>query len=167
MPYLQPIQLVASAALAGIMGAIAAEDFRHFRVPDALNLLAAIAGLVTVWLAARADGLEVWLAMLRAIARLALCGGALWLVREAFYRLRGVDGLGMGDVKLAAAAGLWIGPDLFALAVLFAAIGALAFVAARGFLDGAWPRDRKIPFAFYLAPAIWVCWFLAQLFPPL
>jgi leader peptidase (prepilin peptidase)/N-methyltransferase len=165
LPAFGPVDLWASAALAGIMGAIAAEDLRRFRVPDPLNLLAALAGLATIWFASRAQDAQVWPAILRALAQAALAGGALWAVREAFFRLRGVDGLGLGDVKLAAASGMWIGPHAFSMAVLFAAIGALAFIGVRRLVDGSWPPDRKIPFAFYLAPAIWLCWFLAERFP--
>ncbi|MDQ3560170.1 MAG: prepilin peptidase, partial [Pseudomonadota bacterium] len=87
----------------------------------------------------------------------------LFLLREAFFRLRGVDGLGLGDVKLAAAGGIWLGWELFATAIMLAAIGALAFVATRTILEGPWPRTRRIPFALYLAPGIWVSWFLAGL----
>ena len=164
---LPPVQVAASAALAGIMAAIAAEDLRNLRVPDSLNLAAVIAGLVTVSVSAWTSYSDVWPAVWRALMHMMLCSGALWLVREAFYRLRGIDGLGLGDVKLAAAAGIWIGADLFAFAVLLAAMGALAFVAARRVLEGAWAADRRIPFAFYLAPSIWICWFLSRLFPSL
>ncbi len=160
-----PAQIAASAVLAATMGAIAAEDFRRFRAPDALNLFAAVAGLVAiVGIRSQSGSAEVVAALGSAIVGAVLCGGALFLVREAFFRLRGVDGLGMGDVKLAAAGGIWLGWELFATAVMLAAIGALAFVAARSIVEGPWPRTRRIPFALYLAPAIWACWFLAGYF---
>jgi len=160
-----PAQIAASAVLAATMGAIAAEDFRRFRAPDALNMFAAVAGLVAiVGIRSQSGSAEVVAALGSAIVGAMLCGGALFLVREAFFRLRGVDGLGMGDVKLAAAGGIWLGWELFATAVMLAAIGALAFVAARSIVEGPWPRTRRIPFALYLAPAIWACWFLAGYF---
>jgi leader peptidase (prepilin peptidase)/N-methyltransferase len=160
-----PAQIAASAVLAATMGAIAAEDFRRFRAPDALNLFAAVAGLVAiVGIRSQSGSAEVVAALGSAIVGAVLCGGALFLVREAFFRMRGVDGLGMGDVKLAAAGGIWLGWELFATAVMLAAIGALAFVAARSIVEGPWPRTRRIPFALYLAPAIWACWFLAGYF---
>jgi len=160
-----PAQIAASAVLAATMGAIAAEDFRRFRAPDALNLFAAVAGLVAiVGIRSQSGSAEVVAALGSAIVGAVLCGGALFLVREAFFRLRGVDGLGMGDVNLAAAGGIWLGWELFATAVMLAAIGALAFVAARSIVEGPWPRTRRIPFALYLAPAIWACWFLAGYF---
>jgi leader peptidase (prepilin peptidase)/N-methyltransferase len=165
IPWLEPPQVAVSALLAGLMGTIAAEDLRTFRVPDALNAVVAAAGLGAAWVLARDQGGGAFAAVWRAVLQIALCGGALFLVREAFFRLRGVDGLGLGDVKLGAAAGAWIGAEGFALAVLGAAVAALAFVAVQKRRHGSWEAERRIPFAFYLAPAIWACWFMSRLFP--
>jgi leader peptidase (prepilin peptidase)/N-methyltransferase len=156
-------QAVASAALGGAMGAIAAEDLARFRAPDAANLLAALMGLATAWIAARARVGDPLASVGGALLQGLLCGGALLLLREAFYRLRGVDGLGLGDVKLAGVAGIWLGWELFAVAVTLAAVAALVYVALRSLREGGWPRARRIPFAACLAPAIWVCWYAAQL----
>ena len=161
-PLGDPRQIAASAVLAAAMAAIAAEDFRRFRVPDSWNFLAALAGLATVWLAARSGALA---ALGAAALHGALCGGALWLLREAFLRLRGIDGLGLGDVKLAATGGIWLGWQGFPYAVMLAALSALATVALFTRLHGAWPRQRKIPFALHLAPAIWACWYFLALSP--
>jgi leader peptidase (prepilin peptidase)/N-methyltransferase len=161
---LSPIEIAASAALGGAMAAIAAEDVRSLRVPDGVNAFAAIVGLATIWIEARSAGHD-WLAALGVAAlAAALCGGALYIVREAFYRLRGFDGLGFGDVKLGATAGIWLGWQQFPFAVLMAATGALAYVVWRTAADGLWPKDRRIPFAAFLAPAVWMCWYLSELF---
>jgi leader peptidase (prepilin peptidase)/N-methyltransferase len=159
---LSPGEVAASAVLGGAMAVIAAEDVRRLRVPDSVNAFAAIAGLAMIWIEARSTG-DDWLAALGAAAlAAALCGGALYIVREAFYRLRGFDGLGFGDVKLGATAGIWLGWEEFPFAVLMAATGALAYVLWRTAADGAWPKDRRIPFAAFLAPAIWLCWLLSR-----
>jgi leader peptidase (prepilin peptidase)/N-methyltransferase len=164
-PFGDLLQIAASAVLGGTMAAIAAEDFRRFRVPDSWNFLAALAGLATAWLAARSAGSDPLAALGAAALHGALCGGALWLLREAFLRLRGIDGLGLGDVKLAATGGIWLGWQGFPYAVMLAALSALATVALFSRLHGAWPRQRKIPFALHLAPAIWACWYLFSLSP--
>ena len=157
------LQIAASAALAGAMAAIAVEDHRRFRVPDPWNLFAATAGLLAVWHAARIAHSDALAALAWAALSAALCGGALLLVREAFLRLRGVDGLGLGDVKLAATGGLWLGWQAFPYAVMLAAASALAYVALSRSREGAWPRERRIPFALHLAPAIWLVWYIDQL----
>jgi len=162
---LPPVEIAFSAVLAGIMAGIAAEDLQRFRVPDLANLAAVIAGVLAAFVSGRSAG-NATAAVGAALLSAALCGGALLLVREAFFRFRGVDGLGLGDVKLAAAGGIWLGAELFATAVMIAAFGALAFVAVRTVREGPWPASRRIPFALYLAPAIWVCWYGSRLLRP-
>jgi leader peptidase (prepilin peptidase)/N-methyltransferase len=157
-----PLAIAASTVLGGMIVAVAAEDFRRLRVPNVLVLLAAAAGLAFAIAEAAATGENPLWATARGLLSGLLCGGALYLLREAFFRLRGVDGLGLGDVKLGAAGGLWLGWELFAVAVLIAAIGALAFVALRTAIEGGWPADRKLPLALYLAPAIWLVWYGAR-----
>jgi leader peptidase (prepilin peptidase) / N-methyltransferase len=148
-----------SCLLGWAMLAIAVVDARSFTIPDILSLPAIPAGLLASgWL------LDPWsgqLVSLDHVLGAGLGGGAFWLVREAYWRLRGREGLGLGDVKLAAAGGAWIGWEHLADMVLLAAAGALSFVLAvavvrRGRLSG----GERLPFGTFLAPAIWVVWCL-------
>ena len=68
-------------------------------------------------------------------------GGLLWLVAEAFRRVRGVQGLGFGDVKLMAALGALTGPVTVLWIVVAASIlGALWIVGRNGWrIDGSGP----------------------------
>ena len=159
---LAPMETAASAVLGGLMAAISVVDSRHFRVPDPLVLLSALAGFLWIGLAALLAGTGPFGPFGLAALHMLLCGGAFLLLREGFYRLNGVDGIGLGDVKLASVGGIWLGWELFAVAVLLSSVGALGVVAARTAIEGAWPRNRRIPFALYLAPAIWITWFIAQ-----
>lgn len=82
--------------------ALAVIDLETGFLPDAITLPFALAGLaVNAW------GLFVpWQgALIGAVVGYA----AFWLIAEAFYRLRGVEGLGLGDAKLLAALGAWLG----------------------------------------------------------
>lgn len=158
-----PLAIPESAFLAAAMAAIAAEDARAFRVPDAWSLVAALGGLAAAGLGARA-GLDDPLAAFGGAAlRGLVCGGVFLLIREAHFRLRGADGLGLGDVKLAGVAGTWLGWQAIAPAIMLAAFAALAFVAAESLRGGGWARERRIPFGAFLAPAIWVAWLAAAL----
>lgn len=71
--------------------------------------------------------------LIDALAGAVLGAGMLYALRVAFLRLRGVEALGMGDVKLMAAAGLWGGgwnvPLVLALAALMTL---LAIMGLRG-----------------------------------
>lgn len=88
-----------------------------------------------------------------------LAGGGVWLVREAYFRRRGHDGIGLGDVKLAAAGGLLCGINGFSVALLSASLMglAVAFVALRLGFD---EIGRKLPFGALLAPAMLLVWIL-------
>lgn len=162
LPLMAPAAALASAVLAALMLAIAAEDVRRLVVPDVLVVAAALAGLAaTAWTVAGSGGNVRDFALLAGLGA-ALGGGAFWLLREAYYRLRGVDGLGLGDVKLAAAAGVWLGHELIGVAVLVAAGAALVAVAAHTARRGRWPADRPLPFAAFLAPSVWAVWFVER-----
>lgn len=79
----------AALALCLAVGWIVWRDARDFIIPDGANFaLGALA--LGVQLAADLSAETVWLS----IGSGALCGAALWAVREGYYRLRGHDGLG-------------------------------------------------------------------------
>ncbi len=155
-------EILAAGFLAGTMGAIAVEDLRRMRVPDAWNLPAAIGGFAAVAWEARAMGVAPLAALGHAALSLIVCGGVFYLLREIFFRWRGAEGLGLGDVKLAATGGVWLGWENFPAVVTLAALSAIAWVAAISLAHKGWPRERKIPFGAFLAPAIWVCWIYAR-----
>jgi leader peptidase (prepilin peptidase)/N-methyltransferase len=80
-----------------------------------------------------------------------LAGGAgLFLLAEAYYRIRGEEGMGMGDVKMLAMIGAFLGWKLMLLTlVLSSAVGALFGVAMLVSRTG----DLKyaLPFGTFLA----------------
>ncbi|KQY96870.1 hypothetical protein ASD21_22945 [Caulobacter sp. Root1455] len=92
--------VVAALGLALIAGAAA--DVASRRLPDLASLVAAILGL---GLALHRGGT----AALTGLAAAAFTGGVLLLLRRSFAARRGDPGLGLGDVKLAAALALWLG----------------------------------------------------------
>ena len=83
----------------------------------------------------------------------AFCGAAgLLLVAVAYKQVRGRDGLGMGDVKLAAMLGAFLGVSGLVLTILLASFGGtvlgLALMARR---EGT--GATALPFGSFLAPA--------------
>ncbi len=144
------------AALALLMAAIAVIDARSFIIPDRLTLAAFALGLAHAASADLGTYLEnIMLAALRG----AMLAFAFYLLRAAYFRLRGRQGIGLGDVKLAAAAGAWLDWTLTPVAIEIAALAALAAYALRQVLTKR-PFDRgaKLPFGLFFAPAIWLCW---------
>lgn len=77
-------------------------------------------------------------------------GGFLYAIAEAYYRLRGQEGLGMGDVKLLAMIGAFLGWKLVLLTLVFASLtgslaGGLVIASGRGSMKYA------LPFGTFLA----------------
>lgn len=126
-------------------------DLDHQLLPDAVTLPGLAVGLGSAWwnpfLGEEGGG-----RLVAAAAGAAVGGGFLWAVGAAYGRLRGVEAMGLGDVKLMAMAGAFTGPKgvvftLLAASVTGAAVG-LALIPLRG-------KSLKdaLPFGCFLAPA--------------
>ncbi len=141
----------ASALLGWTLLALALIDLRTFRLPDPGTLGLVLAGLALS--AAGATGPLALHAAGAALGYLALAGLA-W----GYRRLRGVEALGLGDAKLLAAAGAWMGPAALPSVVLWgAAVGLLqaGLLRVRG---GRLAADTALPFGPGLAMGFWVTW---------
>ena len=144
------------AFLGALMLAIAASDFRRYIIPNELTAAAAALALLRAGTLGPEAG---WEAVLWAAASALAVALPLVALMAGYRWWRGRDGLGLGDIKLAATAGAWLG-----LVTLFAVVE-LATLSALGayFLTGA-IRKRPLkataflPFGLFLAPAIWLGW---------
>jgi leader peptidase (prepilin peptidase)/N-methyltransferase len=80
----------------------------------------------------------------------ASCGYiALWLVAFIFKQLRGVDGIGYGDLKLTAMFGAWFGWHILPLIIFIASILGLGFYVIKT------PKPKLIPFGACIIIAGW------------
>jgi leader peptidase (prepilin peptidase)/N-methyltransferase len=154
---------VAGAGLACMMVGIAAVDARRFIIPDELSAAALALGLVNAAIGhPDAIGEAVGLAALRG-GVMALAFFGLW---AAYRRLRGRDGIGLGDVKLAGVAGAWLDWPSIPIAVEIAALAALAVCLARWLATGRTiSATTRLPFGLFLAPAIWIAWLGETMLP--
>lgn len=149
-------EVVVGAALAGLMLAIAVSDWRRYRVPDPLVALALLLRVVDVLVAPPGPRGEV---LGDALLRAATMAAFFSLFRLAYRRWRGREGMGLGDVKLAAVAGAWVDWPLLPFVIEFAALSGLALAFARALGAGhGLRRDTKLPFAVGFAAAIFVGW---------
>jgi leader peptidase (prepilin peptidase) / N-methyltransferase len=146
-------------ALAILMIAIAANDARYFRIPDSLTMLTFLVGCLCTAVDAAPDkiGETLIFAAFRSV------GFALPFLglREFYLRVRGRDALGFGDVKLAAAGGVWLDWFTMPIAIEIAALCALSFYVVKQSIKGQQVRmTARLPFGLFFAPAIWIAWLL-------
>lgn len=146
-----------AAGLVPVLAAIAVMDARRFIIPDELNAAGLALGLVHA--AATAPS------AVEGLAAAGLRGAALALlflaIRRAYRALRRREGLGLGDVKLAALAGTWLEVAAIPVAIEIAALAALFAYGLRQMRSGrALRADGRLPFGLFFAPAIWIGWIL-------
>lgn len=148
--------LWATCALGWTLLALAVIDQRHLVLPDELTLPLLVAGLIVAYLL-NADAVIDH--AVGAVAGFA----ALFILAIVYRRIRGREGLGLGDAKLLAAAGAWVSWTGLASVVLVASVTALIVVLARLVLGRKIAADEQIPFGPYLCLATWLVWLYGPL----
>ncbi len=136
---------------------VARHDLATYTIPNLASALIATLGLTRAALGAELDAAD----RIGAMAGAAACGlgalMALWIVKMLYRWFAGHDGLGMGDVKLAGAAGVWLEVQEQAVALQLAALAALIVLLAarrRAALAGqGGDAQFAIPFGPFLALA--------------
>lgn len=157
-------------------------DLSHRLLPDvitlpgialglALSLLVGIedgAGTTLLQSVGLADSQGRWGGLLSSLLGAFVCGGFLWLVGAVYFKLKKVEGMGGGDLKLMGMVGSFLGVKLGLLTILLGsllgALVGLAFIKMTG-------KDYRYPLPFgsflgiaAIAVALWgrqlVFWYL-------
>ena len=98
-------------------------DFEHFLLPDIYTLPGAAAALVCSALFLNTGGF--WVRVLPGLTGGLIGAGGFWLIHAGYRRLRGMEGLGLGDVKLMLVIGFLLGSRSLPFVLLAAAVTAL------------------------------------------
>ena len=151
---------IASSVLGILMIAGAEVDARTYLLPDVVTFGATLAGIVAAPFIDPLDAWsDPWLAGASAVARALGCAAVLSLLRAGYAQMRHQEGLGLGDVKLAAAVGAWLPPDAipfcFGLAASAALVSAL-IAQLRGHIV---ERVTRLPFGAFLCPSLWLVFY--------
>jgi leader peptidase (prepilin peptidase)/N-methyltransferase len=117
-------------------------DLEHQLLPNVITLPALAAGL--------AVSVVLPPGLIDALIGALVGGGVLFLIAEVYFRLRHEDGMGMGDVKMLAMIGAFLGWKLTILTLILASLGGslagvVLLITHRGNLKAA------IPFGTFLA----------------
>jgi leader peptidase (prepilin peptidase)/N-methyltransferase len=141
-------------------------DLDHRILPDTITLNGIWIGMLVSILIAqpspmasrllRIAGVELTnpraLAFIGSLMGAVVGGGLLWAVAEAYLRLRGIEGMGFGDVKMMAMVGAFLGAPLALLTImlgsLIGSVAGLLFIRFAGKT-----RQYELPFGTFLAAA--------------
>ena len=161
------------AVFAAILVVLTITDLRERILPDEVNFFGLGAGMLFSFFTKSQDGTALWIAnrwfdfpppqaalsFVDAALGAVAGSGLLWLVAEGYFRIRGREGMGLGDVKMMAAVGAFLGLKRTLLTVLMGSllgsvIGILLIaVSKKG-------RDYELPFGTFLgAGALLVLFF--------
>jgi leader peptidase (prepilin peptidase)/N-methyltransferase len=141
--YYGPGAMLASRLVLGCaLIVLFAIDLEHHLLPDVITLPGIAVGL--------AFSLVTELGWLASILGILVGGGVLWAIAEGYYRVRHEEGLGMGDVKMLAMIGAFVGWKLTLMTLMMASfagslVGILLIVSRRGGMKYA------LPFGTFLA----------------
>lgn len=146
-----PAHLAASCLLGWGLLWLAWIDWHSLRLPNHLTLPLLAVGLAVTYL--------LWPEALAGHLVGALAGYAVLAGVAHLYRLaKGRQGLGLGDAKLLAAGGAWLGWQPLPATVLVATGLTLLLVLALHLAGRRVTRDLALPFGPPLAMAIWLVW---------
>jgi leader peptidase (prepilin peptidase) / N-methyltransferase len=152
--------IVVSFCLLCLLGVILTWiDIRHGIIPDWLNLAIAGLGLSKAWLIGGP------LAGLEAVCEGAAIGMAFWLLRRIYFAFRKIQGLGLGDVKFLAAAGIWVGIAGVPMLLLIAALTALVCAGLMQLTGRQLTGQTSISFGPFLAIGLLLTSSLQQQWP--
>jgi leader peptidase (prepilin peptidase) / N-methyltransferase len=161
--YYGPSMLLVSRLVFGCaLIVLFAIDLEHHLLPNAITLPGIIAGFLFSFVTDPG-----WTASLVGIV---FGGGLLYAIAEAYYRIRHEEGLGMGDVKMLAMIGAFIGWQLTLLTLMTASlagsvIGLGLLATGRGSMKYALPFGTFLAlgaaFAAVLGPGL-LDWYLGQ-----
>lgn len=138
------VHLASRLMFTALMVALAVTDFETFRLPNPLTFGGLAAGLVFALFTT--PGIR------DALIGAALGGGILLLIRWAWLRATGKDAMGLGDVKMLAMIGAFLGwQQVFVVLLLSTLAGALVGIGLT--VAGRGSMSSQLPFGVFLAIA--------------
>tara|TARA_R110002126_G_scaffold266675_1_gene409894 strand:- start:15592 stop:16083 length:492 start_codon:yes stop_codon:yes gene_type:complete len=147
------ITLIFGTFLFAVLLVISKIDFKELKIPDGLNLVLALSGIAYQWV----TKIEFPIVPLAGGVLLFFC---FYAVRSIHHRMRGIVGLGLGDVKMAGAAAVWLHPANLPVFVFLSSAAALISMRLFNRRDFRFQTTGQTPFGPFLAIGLFVSWCL-------
>jgi leader peptidase (prepilin peptidase)/N-methyltransferase len=142
--------LAIGAGLGGALAALISFDLTTLRLPDALTLPLLVAGLLVAMVSSPS--------LLDRVLGAGVGYGLLWSVATGYRWVRGHVGLGLGDAKLMAAAGAWLGADAIPMVLLLASTLGLSVAIVLRVCGAKLSAQSRLAFGPFLALSFWLVW---------
>jgi len=146
--------------LFGLLGLLCAMlawiDIRDGIIPNWINLAIVGLGFANALLMGGSP------AGLAALGEGAVVGIVFWLLRRLYFSLRKLQGLGLGDVKFIAAAGVWVGIAGLPVLLLIATITALACAGLMQLAGRSLTKQTSMSFGPFLAVGLFFAYAFQQ-----
>ncbi len=151
---------LATAAFLFVMVGLAVLDAEHFWIADAVTLPGIALGLALPLIFASIIashvglGAAFWISLRDRALAVAVAGGMILLIRWTYWLIRRREGMGLGDAKLMAMLGAWLGLSgallAFGIGVLLGALVGVVLLARAGRGKLAEGAAAKLPFGTFL-----------------
>lgn len=148
--------VLATIGLGALLVYGAVIDSHWLYIPDRVSIGLFPLGLLATWL------LDPQALIAHTVAGL-VAGTFVWAVDRLYRTLRGRSGIGMGDAKLFASAGAWLGPEALPSVLLIGSLCAIAVIFFKHFKDGGTAASRRLAFGPHLSLGFWIVWLFGPL----
>ena len=143
---METLSFITNIVFAVWLLALAIIDWREYRLPNIFTLTLIPVGVLATYI------LTPDLLIAHLLTGL-VAGGIFYGLAALFRRVRGADGLGMGDVKLIIGLGIWVGPlGLLSVVLIASLLGILIALIRRAMARGG-EYEPRIPFGTCLCLA--------------
>ncbi len=157
------VELASRLIFSALLVALLATDLETFRLPNPLTYFGVVAGIAFSLLGPPG--------IVSSLLGAALGAGILLAIRQAWLWAKGVDALGLGDVKMLAMIGAFLGwPHVWVVLLFSSGVGAIVGIGVA--VAGRGTMQSKLPFGVFLslaalASSLWgqrfIEWYLGTL----